>query len=293
MYKSTVYKSQNSEAMMMTLYDRQMECLGLEYENRTIRTRFGDTHIVITGSRSAPPVITVHGGNGNTPLNLTLFKPLIANYRVYALDTIGHPGKSAQSRLSPNDGSYGKWLIDVLDGLGFESVPFVTSSYGASIVLQAAAMAPQRLSGAALCVPSGIAHGPLLPMLSQLIIPWMLYGLSPTRERLLKAFEPMMTDVNEDFLEFTDAMLQHVKMELRGPRELSKKELSGFSSPVLVIAAQDDIFFPANRVLPRAHEIIPNLVAAESITGRHLPSKQTLKLVNEKIGFFLSAIGVE
>jgi pyridoxal/pyridoxine/pyridoxamine kinase len=60
-----------------------------------------------------------------------------------------------------------------------------------------------------------------------------------------------------------------------------------------VIAAQDDIFFPANRVLPRAREIIPNLVAAESITGKHLPSKQTLKQVNEKIGFFLNEIGSE
>ncbi|HMB83053.1 MAG TPA: alpha/beta fold hydrolase [Terriglobales bacterium] len=286
-----MYKSQNGETEMLALYDRQLKRLGLEYEDRMVVTRFGATHVVIAGARDAPPVVAVHGGNGNTPLNLSLFRPLVAGHRVYAPDTIGHPGKSAQTRLSPSDGSYGKWLVDVLDGLGLESVPVVASSYGASIVLQTAAMAPQRVSGAALCVPSGIAHGPILPMMCRLVVPWMLYGLRPTRKRLLQAFAPMMTEVDEEFLEFTDAMLRHVKMELRGPRELSKKELSGFSSPTLVIAAQDDIFFPADRVLPRADEILPNLVVSESIAGKHLPSREMLRQMNEAIGLFLDKVG--
>lgn len=276
------------EAAMMALYDRQMEGLQLEFEDRTVKTRFGDTHIVITGPRSAPPLVTVHGGNGNTPLNLSFFKPLAANFRIYALDTVGQPGKSAQVRLSPTDGSYGNWMVDVLDGLGFERIPFVTSSYGASIVLQTAAAVPRRILGAALVVPSGIAHGPVLPMMYKLVLPWMLYGLSPSRERLLQAFEPMMTEVNEGFLAFTDAMLRHVRMEMRAPRELSRQELIGFTSPALVIAARDDIFFPADRVLARAHQILPNLVASECIDGKHLPSKQTFERVNEIIAAFLN-----
>jgi pimeloyl-ACP methyl ester carboxylesterase len=287
MYQAVVYKSAQGEAAMSALYDRQMERLGLVYEERMIKTRFGETHVVVTGARDAPPLVTIHGGNGNTPLNLSLFKGLSSRYRVYAPDTMGHPGKSAAVRLSPTDGSYGKWVVDVLDGLGLENSPMVSSSYGASIVLQTAAIAPERISSAALCVPSGIAHGPLLPMMVKLVAPWMLYGFFPNRDRLLRAFQPMMTEVNEEFLEFTDAMLRYVKMEMRAPRELSKEELAGFMAPTLVIAAREDIFFPASKVLARAREILPNLKAAESIDGKHLPSRETFKWIQARIITFL------
>lgn len=283
----TIYKSKKCEIEMMQIYDKQLSRLGIEYEEKMISTRFGSTHVLITGPKNAPPLITLHGGNGNSPLNLGLFLPLTEYFRVYAPDTVGFPGKSEQTRLSPKDSSYGQWVVDVMNGLNLESVPFVTSSYSSSILLQAASIAPERISQAILHVPSGIAHGPIMPMM-KIIVQWLMYPLFPTREKLIKALQSMMTEINEDFLEFCDAMLRDYKMELRGPREFTKKELENFKAPTFVIAAKNDIFFPANKVIPKAKDIIQNLTKTECIDGGHLSSKEILKHVNNEIIEFLN-----
>jgi hypothetical protein len=55
------------------------------------------------------------------------------------------------------------------------------------------------------------------------------------------------------------------------------------------IASEDDVFFPARAVLPRAREIFPNLVQAEILEGcRHVPSKVALERVNERTLAFLA-----
>jgi len=253
-----------------------------------IDTHYGNTHILITGPKNAPPMITLHGGNGNTPLNLSLFLPLTNSFRVYAPDTVGFPGKSAQTRLSPKDNSYGQWVVDVMDGLNLKSVPFVTSSYSSSILLQTATIAPERISQAILHVPSGIAHGPILPMV-KIMVDWLTFPSHPSRERLIRALQPMTTEINEDFLEFCDAMLKDYKMELRGPKEFTKDELKNFSAPTYVIAAKDDIFFPANRVIPKAKEVIRNLIKTKCIDGGHLSSRATLDDVNNEIIQFINS----
>lgn len=54
-------------------------------------------------------------------------------------------------------------------------------------------------------------------------------------------------------------------------------------------ASEEDAFFPARAVLPRAREIFPNLAPAESLRGcRQLPSKTGLERVNERILPFLA-----
>lgn len=283
----TIYKSKKCEAEMMDVYDRQLSRLGIEYEERMIKTRFGDTHVLITGPKNAPPLITLHGGNGNSPLNLSLFLPLTKCFRVYAPDTVGFPGKSEQTRLSPNDNSYGQWVVDVMDGLSLESVAFVTSSYSSGILLQTASFAPERISQAILHVPSGIAHGPIMPMM-KIIVQWLTYPVFPKRDRLIKAFQSMVTETNEDFLEFCDAMLRDYRIELRGPKEFTKEELKNFKAPTFVIAAKDDIFFPANKVIPKAKYVIQNLTKIECIDGGHLSSKETLEHVNNEIIEFIN-----
>jgi pimeloyl-ACP methyl ester carboxylesterase len=287
MIHQSIYRIPQSEEAMLAFYDRQLDELGIDFEERMIKTRYGTTHILVTGPEEAIPVITLHGGNGNTPLNLSLFLPLTKKYRVYAPDTIGQPGKSAQRRLSTKDNRLGYWILDVLDGLKMDRAAFVTSSYSSGMLLQAASLAPERIAKAALHVPSGIAHGPLLPIVTKLMIPWIVYRLRPSRSCLEKAFLPMMTELNEEFLEYTEMMLRHYKMVMEPPREIRKEEIEKFLSPVLVIAAKKDIFFPASKVIPRAKQIFRN-VEVEEIEGNHLSSSKTLEYVNWRIDQFLT-----
>ena len=108
--KKSIYKSPAGEARILYLYDRFQNDLGVVFDDRMVDTRFGATHVLVAGPEDGQPVVVTHGGNSITPQGLGGMLPLLKQeyYRLYAPDTIGHPGKSAQVRLSASDQSYGQ-----------------------------------------------------------------------------------------------------------------------------------------------------------------------------------------
>ncbi len=285
---ASIYRSPQGKAEILRLYDEALARLGVEYESLTVGTRFGDTHVLATGPGDAPPVIVLPGGNFLNPTCLGWFLPLAEDNRLYTPDIVGQPGKSAQERPSSGGDGHAWWVEDVLDNLGLRRAPFVGISYGAGIALRAMGYAPERVSRAALVAPSGIATGPIRQMLVEVMVPMLLYRLWPTRERMLRAARPLLTEPDEDFARELGAVYRHVRLDANLPRMATEEELKGFEGPVAVFSAEDDLFFPGEAVLARSREIFPNLADAECLKGcRHVPSRTAFGRVNEKIQAFL------
>lgn len=59
------------------------------------------------------------------------------DFHIYAVEIIGHPGKSAEVSLSPRNQDYGKWAVDVIKGLGYDQMACFGGSFGAGIVVKA------------------------------------------------------------------------------------------------------------------------------------------------------------
>jgi pimeloyl-ACP methyl ester carboxylesterase len=283
---ASIYKSPRGRAEILRLYDEAAARLGVEYSDLTVGTRFGETHVLAAGPEDAPPVMVLPGGNFLNPTCLGWFLPLARDNRLYAPDIVGQPGKSAQER--PRADGHAWWVEDVLDGLGLERPPLVGVSYGAGIALRAMGYAPERVSRAALVVPSGIATGSTGRMLLEVMVPMLLYRLHPTRERMLRAARPLLTEPDEDFARQLGAVYRHVRLDAQLPHMATEEELRGFRGPAAVFAAGDDPFFPGEAVLARAREIFANLAYAECLQGcRHVPSKAALGRVNQEIRAFL------
>lgn len=289
---ASIYKSPAGEAEILKLYDRFQGGLGVDFLDRMVDTHFGNTHVLVTGPEDGKPIVVAHGGNSITPHGLRGLLPILnqERYRIYAPDTIGHPGKSAQVRLLARDPSYGQWLVDVLEGLGLERANFIGGSFGAGILLRLAAYAPQRIRKLALYVPSGIVAVPFRSMLFRITIPYLMYLLSPSRERLHRAVQWMGSDVEEDVLELIEAVFQHVRVQAEMPRPATKAELKDLIAPTMVIAAEKDVMFPGRAVVERSREIFPNLAMAECLPGTcHYPTKTDLDYVNRRMSIFLEA----
>ena len=262
--------------------------LGLGYESLTVGTRLGDTHVLALGAEGAPPAVFLPGANALNPTCLKWFLPLAERHRLYAPDIVGQPGLSAQTRPSTKGDGHAFWMEDVLDGLGLECAPLVGLSYGAGLAVRTVGLAPERVSQAALVCPSGIAAGPVLPMLARVVLPMLLYRLRPTEERLRRAAMPLFTEPEDPAfspaVRQLGAVLRHLRLDAGLPRMATEEELAGFGGPVAVFASEEDALFPARAVLPRAREIFPNLALAEVLEGcRHVPSKAVLSRVNERI----------
>lgn len=286
----SIYKNPEGEARILELYDSFQKGLGVVCNDRTVNTRFGTTHVLVAGPERGLPLLITHGGNSINPQGLRGLMPLLKRecYRLYAPDTIGHPGKSAQVRVSARDQSYGQWLNDVLDGLGLDKVACIGGSFGAGILLRLAAYAPQRIVKMVLFVPSGIVSVPLTSMVFRIGLPYLLYLLFPSRPRLYRAVQWMGNDIEDDALQLVEAVFQHVRVEAEMPRPVTKAELANFTAPTLVIAAEKDVMFPGEAVVKRAKEIFPNLISVECLKGgTHYSFKTDLEYVNRRIMEFL------
>lgn len=290
---SSIYRNAGGRAEVLALYDRAVERLGVSLEARDVATRHGRTRVLVAGPEDAPPVVLFQGGNFLGPLTLAWFRPLMERWRIHAPDTVGHPGRSDETRLSPRDASYGEWAADVLDGLGFGAVPVIGVSYGAGITLRLAGIAPERIARAVLLVPAGVVSPPILPLLMR-IVPWMLlYRLRPSHNWLERAARPLFTGAPDpEWLDALGALFRHLKLETRMPRDATRKELQAFHAPTLVLAAENDVFFPGRRVLERAHSILPGPTESELLKGcGHLPDAEAFVEINRRIEEFLRARG--
>lgn len=287
MGKSSIYRSPEGEAALEELYEEALARLGPDRETRVVGTGLGQTHVILAGPEDAPPLVVLPGGNFLNPMCLSWFMPLARAFRIYAPDIVGQPGRSAETRPSAKGDGHARWLVDVLDGLGLGRVPFVGISYGAGLILRLAGLAPDRIAASALVSPAGVAIGPVWPMVRETALPMLLYRAFPNRRRLLRAARPILTDLEGPYVRQLGLVYRHVKLDRQLPRAATDEELAGYEGPTLLFAAENDPFFPAGRVVPRAQGIIPNLATVTLPNDRHVPSRATFAGINGRIITFL------
>ena len=163
-----VYKTEEGKQASISLYEEQLRLLNTPYSDIYIDTDFGKTHLIEIGKMTGKPLLVFHGGNTTTAYNLYLFRFLLEEFHIYAVDTIGHPGKSAEIILSAKSLSYGQWASQVVSQLGFTEMSILGCSYGGGIVSKLIEVSPEKIERAVLVVPSGIKNDISVSILTML-----------------------------------------------------------------------------------------------------------------------------
>jgi len=256
----TIYKKADSEARVLTLYDQQIEKLDAPCSDIYIDTPYGKTHLVETGNITGKPLLLFHGGNSTTAYNLLALKFLLQDFHIYAVDTIGHPGKSAEVSLSPKNYDYGKWATAVIKGLGYDKVTCFGTSFGGGILAKTMCISPEVIEKAVLLVPSGIKNAPAYKSMS-MMFPMIMYLLTGKEKWLIKCILPMAIseeNIDEDTLTTVKSSIDNVKIKAGMPADVNPADMKKCKAPALVMAAEKDCLFPAELVLPQAESMIPN-----------------------------------
>lgn len=154
----SIYKTPEGERDFQAWYDSALNDLDIEFESRTIQTSFGKTHMLVAGDEAAPPLVLVQGYGGSAPLWHKQYADLVRQHRVYALDTVGMPGRSAATPMSLLDASYTRWLVEVFDVLELNQPDVMGVCLGGWIVLRLGIDAPERIRKAVLLSPVGLAR---------------------------------------------------------------------------------------------------------------------------------------
>ena len=222
-----VYKTEEGKQASISLYEEQLRLLNTPYSDIYIDTDFGKTHLIETGKMTGKPLLVFHGGNTTTAYNLYLFRFLLEEFHIYAVDTIGHPGKSAEIILSAKSLSYGQWASQVVSQLGFREMSVLGCSYGGGIVSKLIEVSPEKIERAVLVVPSGIKNDLSVSILTMLFN-LFAYRLTKNESYLIKTALYLTatsdrSSLDEHILAVLKDSFDHVKMRAGMPSNISKK----------------------------------------------------------------------
>ena len=256
----TIYKSEEGKKAILDLYDSQLSRLKTPWKELYIETSFGKTHVIETGKPSGEPLLVFHGGNVTTAYNLLTCGFIMDDFHVYAVDMIGHPGKSAETSLSAKGYDYGRWAGEVIDGLGFEEIGLFGGSFGAGVIAKTMCVCPSKVKRVVLYVPAGIKNAPATKSLN-MMLPMLVYRITGKDKWLRKCMLPMAVsedNITDDIYETAKLSVDYVKIKTGMPSDADEELIHKCIAPTLVITAERDCLFPGKDVIERAERIIPN-----------------------------------
>lgn len=257
MKTASIYKSDAGKTAIMTCYDSLLERLVVPHETRTVQTRHGRTWVLMSGEASAPPLILLHGTGSNSAMWLGDISHYSREYRVYAIDIIGDPGKSDSHRPELGGAAYAEWLEDTLDALNLQRVNLLGCSFGGWLSLKFAAAHPERVEKLLLLCPSGVIPAKVSFLFRAMLLlcfgDWGLKRLN----RIVYGTQ----QVPEEADMFGRLIMKHFKPRYDAIPIFSDEELQRLTMPVMLIAGKQDALLHSEKTAARLKALLPQLRA--------------------------------
>lgn len=294
MTHTSPFKSPEGEAAFLEAYDNAMKFWPVTYEEIEITNRFGTTHVVTSGPKDAPPLVLLHGMLGT----LTMWSPNIADlskdYRVYAIDVMGQPGKSVPNEPIRDAAGFVAWLSETFNGLDLDRLYLVGMSYGAWLAIHFTLTAPERVQKLVLLSPVACFQ----PLVRQFILRMLPMGLFPTRLTVNSFFGWMGINdtpgdrVAQSQLDLTYLGMKHFRFPPEAARLMpgvfSDEELRTLPVPVLLLIGEREVLYDPVNALARARRLISNFEGELVPQSSHDMCVSQHRIVDERVLAFLN-----
>ncbi len=247
-----LYRSQKAELGILETYDALLSGWGTALTETDVETRYGLTHVIAAGREDAPPVVLFHGvGDDAALMWIYNAKALAEHFRIYAVDTLGGPGKSRPDDRYDKDFQDELWMDDVLDALAIQQASLIGVSHGGYLVQLYSLLRKERVDKAiaiASSVPSGEGSGSPMKTMMKIFLPEALF---PTEKNVAKLIRKLSGE-NADVFLANPAVMAHYRWLLKGfnnmamayhkVRTFTDSEIDQIKPRVLYLVGEDDPF---------------------------------------------------
>jgi pimeloyl-ACP methyl ester carboxylesterase len=255
----SAFKTADGEARFLATYAAVLKLWPLPCTEIDIPGRFGTTHAIVTGPQNAPPLVLLHGYAATSMMWTANVADFARQYRVYAIDTMGQPGKSSPGEPIRNAADYVAWLTETLDALRLDRILLIGQSFGGWLAINYAAAVPTRVEKLVL-----LSAGGILPVARQFSLRGMLMMFLPTR-LTVNSFMHWAGLTDQRAQPVLDLMYLGMKY-FRMPAEtlrilatpLSDDELRRLPMPVLLLFGDQEVLCDPRAALARARRLIPD-----------------------------------
>ncbi|MHA1994693.1 MAG: alpha/beta fold hydrolase [Candidatus Hodarchaeales archaeon] len=277
------FRSVEGKEKYYAAYNNTLGVWPVEFKTVNIQTRYGSTHIIISGPNDAPPLVLLSAAGLSGTLWIHNIAELSTKFRVYIPDIIVDVGKSIQTRPMPDREDAGEWLSDVLTALKLEKVYLGGISFGGWLSLNFALQVPDRVEKLVLLAPAAsllnFNRGVLLSLKLgrfQWIVPSRFtkssLGMLSKREGML----------NKTFVDQFGIGIKQYRYPVNSvfPLVFTDEELISLNVPTLLIIGDQEIIYDPQTALKRAKKLI------QKITTKLFPEAGHLLNVDKPNLFF-------
>lgn len=250
-----IFKSVSGEREIMALYDSVLQKWPAPYTTEELSTRHGDTFVIVNGAKTAPPLILLHDSASNAVSWIGDVVEYSKHFRVFTVDIIGNPGKSAPVRPAWDGPGYAEWLEDVVDGLQLDKVSLLGLSQGGWTALKFATYRPERVAKLVLLAPSGI-----IPARSSFILKAIFYTMlgrwgAERLNRYIFGKQP----IDPLAVKFMNLIMTHFNARVEKEYLFTDEELKRLKMPVLFVGGVEDVIQSVKAAATRLENLVPEL----------------------------------
>lgn len=214
---------------------------------------FGETHLIRTGPKNAPPLILLHGTSSNSASWFGYIPEWSERFRIYALDLPGQPGLSDDRRPLISDGGMRRWLRSCVEQIGLKKFHIVGMSLGGTTALSYASQWPESISSMTLLTSGGLAH----PRLSFVFRALPLFFLGDHGARCINRIAHGSAPVDPETEAFAILAARHFRPFAENFPLFTDEELGKIHFPLLYIAGRDDALLNTTKSARRLKEAVP------------------------------------
>jgi pimeloyl-ACP methyl ester carboxylesterase len=148
------FKNADARLRYLTNYDELQTLSPRPDVVHDVPTKFGTVRVYQHGPDGGVPVLLIHGFFLTSAMWWDQVAGLTGDFTVYAMDMLGQPGASVQTKAMFSPADSARCIDAVLEGLGLRDVNLVGHSYGGWLATHTAARAPHRLATVTLVDPA-------------------------------------------------------------------------------------------------------------------------------------------
>jgi len=185
-----VFKSETAKNRVMNTYSQLLDMWNVEKIEKEILTTYGRTNVILCGEQNNPPLILFHGVGDNSALMWIYNASTLSRYfRIFAVDTIGGPGKSCPNEYYNKDFDIAKWIDEILSKLMLDKVNIAGQSHGAYLSQYYGVYRPERVIKI-VCLASTVPDINFNPMKTMMKI-FLPEALFPTKGNTIKLLQKL------------------------------------------------------------------------------------------------------
>ena len=268
-------------------YDALLERWKIPVTTLDVPGEFGTTRVNVCGPEGGAPLVLLHGGRTASPGWFANAAELGREHRVYAIDTMGDPGRSVNDgRPVASRADLARWLDELIDSLDLRdaAADYCGHSLGAWQVLSFALRAPQRVRRLVLLDPTQCFAGFRPACLWHAAL-----GFLPGRsaENYLR-WESRGAHLDPQWLEFQLLSATATTGKLVAARKPSAEQLSSLTAPTLILLAERSRVHDVAKVREVVRRTLPDAVI-ETLPGvsHHMIPFERAEELNRQLLTFL------